>query len=88
LPLLENLIRRVVRDVVHEELSHLPCPAAPSILDDWSQEGQDDIAGDRQLLREASAVLEEYGDKPEAWIKWEDSSDRCASAKGGAHANQ
>ncbi len=65
---LENLIRRVVR----EELAHAPHAAATSILDDWSQEGPDDPEGDEQLLQEALAVLEEYGDKPEAWMKWEE----------------
>ena len=69
---LENLIRRVVREVVHEELSRLPRTPATPILDDWSQEGPDDSAGDEQLLHEAMAVLEEYGDKPETWTKWED----------------
>ena len=39
---LENLIRRVVREVMQEELSHLPRAPVASILDDWSQEGPDD----------------------------------------------
>jgi len=69
---LESLIRRVVREVVHEELSRLPRTPVSSILDDWSQEGPDDPAGDKQLLHEAMAVLKEYGDKPETWTKWED----------------
>ena len=64
---LENLIRRVVREVVHEEISRLPRAAGYSILDDWSQEGPDDPEGDDELLREALIVLEEYGDKPETW---------------------
>jgi hypothetical protein len=61
---LENMIRRVIR----EELTrHTLSP-----LDDWSQEGPDDPAGDQELLHDALVVLEEYGDKPEAWLKWED----------------
>ncbi len=44
---LEDLIRRIVREVVHEELSRLPRTAAPSILDDWSQEGPDEPKGDK-----------------------------------------
>jgi hypothetical protein len=73
---LENLMRRVVREVVREELSRLsrarPRPITRSILDDWSQEGPDDPAGDDELLAEAMAVLDEYGNKPETWITWED----------------
>ena len=65
---LENLIRRVVR----EELTRLLRQPTPSIGDDWSHEGPDDPAGDAALLADALAVLEEYGDKPETWMKWED----------------
>ncbi len=61
---LETMIRRVIR----EELArHTLSP-----LEDWSQEGPDDPAGDEELLRDALVVLQDYGDKPEAWIKWED----------------
>lgn len=73
---LENLMRRVVREVVREELSRLsqtPTRAVtPAILDDWSQEGPDDPAGDAALLAEAMTVLEQYGDRPETWISWDD----------------
>ena len=74
---LENLIRRVVR----EELSHAPQTAPASILDDWSQEGPDDPEGDEQLAQEALAILEEYRDRPEAWIKWEDLKKELARAE-------
>jgi hypothetical protein len=74
---LENLIRRVVR----EELARLPRTSAPSILDDWSHEGPEDPAGDEELLAEALAVLEEYGDKPETWMKWEDFTEELARAE-------
>ena len=76
LPDLEDLMRRVVREVVREELLRLPHPATrtitPSILNDWSQEGPDDPAGDDELLGEAMVVLDKYGEKPETWITWED----------------
>ncbi|MBM4458840.1 MAG: hypothetical protein FJ011_13895 [Chloroflexi bacterium] len=76
LPDLENLMRRVVREVMREEFARLPYPPTrsitPSILDDWSQEGPDDPAGDDELLREAMTVLDVYGDKPETWMTWED----------------
>lgn len=76
LPDLENLMRRVVRDVVREELfrlSHSPARSGTrSILDDWSHEGPDDPADDVALLREAVSVLDEYGDRPETWMTWQD----------------
>lgn len=65
---LEDLIRRVVR----EEFSRLLRPLARSILEDWGQEGPDDPAGDELLLAEALAVLQQYGDNPEAWMNWEE----------------
>ena len=39
--------------------------------DDWEQEGPNDPAGDERLLRDAIAVLQQYGDKPEDWMSWE-----------------
>jgi hypothetical protein len=42
-----------------------------SILEDWEQEGPTDPVGDEQLLAEALAVLQRYGDKPEEWMNWE-----------------
>ncbi|PKO20943.1 MAG: hypothetical protein CVU38_17410 [Chloroflexi bacterium HGW-Chloroflexi-1] len=76
LPDLEDLMRRVVREVVREELFRSPRPPTrsitPSILADWSQEGPDDPAGDNELLAEAMVVLDEYGDKPESWMTWAD----------------
>jgi hypothetical protein len=65
---LETLIRRVVR----EEIIRLLRVPARSILEDWKQEGPDDPAGDDLLLSEALAVLQEYENKPDAWMRWED----------------
>lgn len=65
---LEVLVRRVVR----EELAHLLRSPVRSVLEDWAQEGPDDPAEDELLLSEALAVLQEYGDKTEAWMDWED----------------
>lgn len=67
---LERLIRRVVRDVVREELSRQS--RATYLVNDWSHEGPDDLDGDEQVLHESLTVLEEYGAKPETWIKWDD----------------
>ncbi len=65
---LEALIRRVVR----QEIIRLFRTPAPSILEDWRQEGPDDPVEDELLLREALAVLQQHGNKSEAWMNWED----------------
>jgi hypothetical protein len=70
---LEAMIRRVIR----EELAH----HALSVLDDWSQEGPDDRAGDEESLADALVVLEEYKDRPEAWADWEDFKAELARAE-------
>ena len=69
---LERLIRRVVREVVHEELSQAAPSTPPSILDDWQHEGPLDPDGDAELLHEAQTILSELQDRPEAWLAWED----------------
>jgi hypothetical protein len=65
---LENLVRRVIR----EELIQLLRSPVRSILEDRTQDGPDDALQDNLLLGEALAVLREVGDKPEAWMTWED----------------
>lgn len=74
---LENLIRRVVR----EELSRLLYIPVRSILEDWKQEGPDDLSEDDILLTEALAVLRQYGDHPEAWMSWEDFEEELDEAE-------
>jgi hypothetical protein len=69
---LENLIRRVVHEVVHEELVHLSRTSTLSILDDWSQEGPDDPAGDEELLTDALVMSQQYKESKEGWKSWED----------------
>jgi len=78
---LEKLIRRVVREVVREELSHLAHVPASSILDDWDQEGLEDPAGDEELLAEALAALEQCKDDPDAWVRWEDLKEELTRAE-------
>lgn len=65
---LENLIRRVVR----EELVRLLRKPARPILEDSGQEGEEDPAEDEVLLGETLAILQQYGDKPEAWMSLEE----------------
>ncbi len=67
-----NELQVLVRRVVREELTRLLHVPVRSILEDWRQEGPDDPAEDELLLREALAVLQGYGDKPDAWMDWED----------------
>lgn len=77
-PELEALIRRVVR----EELARL-LRQQPSILDDWSQEGPDDPAGDQALLSEVLAQIEREKATPAARIPWEEAKaelDRAEAA--------
>ena len=57
----------MMQDVVREELRQL---FSPFLLK--QRERVDESADDKLLLQEALAVLEEYSDKPEAWMKWED----------------
>lgn len=64
---LESLIRRVV----HEEITHLLQTPVRSILENWEHEGPNDPKGDEVLLGQALAVLEQYGNKPDAWTSWE-----------------
>jgi len=63
---LEALVRRVVREVLREELARLARRPVPSILDDTGQEGPDDPAGDEALLADAMAALEQYENDPVA----------------------
>lgn len=66
---LENLVRRVVR----EELMRLMRPETTTHYSEAERhEGPDDPVQDDRLLRDALAELREYGDQPEAWMKWED----------------
>ena len=65
---LETLVRRLVR----EELARLLQQPVHSILDDWTQEGTEDPAEDELLVSEALEAIRKYGNKPEAWISWQD----------------
>jgi len=65
---LEGLVRRVVR----EELSRLLREPIRSVLEGAEHEGPDNPAEDEMLLKDALAMLEEYGDKPESWMNWEE----------------
>ena len=64
---LEAMVRRVVRE---EFLDLLRSPE--KILESWQREETDEARHDAILLREALEVLEADGDRPEAWMSWEE----------------
>ncbi len=65
---LETLIRRVVHEVVREELTRiLPQPSSTD-LDDWEEhEGPGDPQGDEELLTEALVMIQQRKQNPEGW---------------------
>ena len=67
---MKALIRRIVKEAVHEEFARL-FEQAPSIVVDWTHEGPDDRAGDQLLLAEAVAARERYRTNPQEWSDWE-----------------
>ena len=78
---LENLIRRVVREAVREELTRLLRTPDRSILDYWEHEGPDDPAGDEQLLAEALVLIQQYEENPEGWKTLEEFESDLAGEK-------
>lgn len=68
---MEAFIRRIVREVVHEELVRLMQHPPPSIAADWAHEGPDDPDGDDLLLAEALAARERYRANPQEAMDWE-----------------
>lgn len=68
---METLIRRVVKEAVHEEFARLLASLPGSVVNNWVHEGEDDPAGDALLLAEALAERERYRTDPEAWIDWQ-----------------
>lgn len=67
---MESLIRRVVKDAVHEEFARVMRQLPSSIVDNWTHEGPDDPEGDRLLLAEALAESERYRADPQEHLDW------------------
>lgn len=67
---MESLIRRVVKDAVHEEFARVMRQLPTSIVDNWTHEGPDDPEGDRLLLAEALAESERYRADPQEHLDW------------------
>ncbi len=68
---LEALIRRVVREAVHEELLQMLRKSRPPILEDLGHEGPEDPEGDEELLAETLAMSQGYHENHEGWKDWE-----------------
>jgi len=66
----EALIRRVVKDAIHEEFIQLQQYLPGSIAENWAHEGEEDLAGDQLLLAEALAERERYRTNPEEFEDW------------------
>lgn len=67
---MESLIRRVVKEAVHEEFARVMQQLPSSIVDDWAHEGPDDPDGDRLLLAEVLAESERYRAHPQEHLDW------------------
>lgn len=68
---MEALIRRVVREAVHEEFMRVLRHSPVRIGDDWTHEGPDDLSGDDALLAEALAIGAQDRTQGEPWMDWE-----------------
>lgn len=80
LPEMETLIRRIVKEAVHEEFARL-LEQVPSVIGDWAHEGPDDPAGDQLLLAEGLAERERYRTNPEEWLDWETFKTKLSAAE-------
>jgi hypothetical protein len=67
---MESLIRRVVKEAIHEEFARMISQSPSSMVDDWIHEGPDDPEGDRLLLAEALAESERYRADPQEHLDW------------------
>lgn len=67
---MESLIRRVVKEAVHEEFARVMRQLPASIVNNWTHEGPDDPEGDRLLLAEALEESERYRADPQKHLDW------------------
>ena len=68
---MEDMIRRAVKEAVHEEFTRVLRRAPASVAEDWTHEGPSDPAGDQSLLAEALRAQERYRTNPETWMNWD-----------------
>jgi len=78
---LENLIRRVVKEAVREELARALRRPSRTILEYREHEGPDDPAGDEALLQDALALIERYEKNPQGWKTLEEFEAELAQAE-------
>jgi hypothetical protein len=65
---LETMVRRVVRS----ELVRLLRSPKQNVLAEWAKADERDAVEDSLLLHEALSVLNQYADKPESWLNWDE----------------
>ena len=64
---LESLIRRVVRQTVHDEFARLLRKPDRLVLEYWEHEGPDDSGGDEELLAEALEMISQHAQDATGW---------------------
>ena len=67
---MEDMIRRAVKEAVHEEFARVLRRTSGSVAEDWTHEGPSDPAGDQSLLAEALTEHGRYRSSPETWMDW------------------
>ena len=81
---LEALIRRVGKEVIQEELARVLPQSLGSIVDDWSQGGPGDSAGDDLLLAEELAERAQYQTDTKEWQDWDEFKTELRTAESAA----
>ena len=71
LPEMEALIRRAVKEAVHEEFVRVLRQTPASVTENWAHEGPDDPAADQLLLAEALSDRDRYRTDSERWMDWD-----------------
>jgi uncharacterized protein (DUF433 family) len=67
---LEALIRRAVKEAVHEEFARVLRQPPASAVENRSQDGPSHPAGEQLVLAEALAERDHYRINPETWMAW------------------
>lgn len=68
---MEALIRRVVKEAVHDEFAAILRRKPGTSAGDWSHEGPDDPEGDEALLADALALRDQNQTRPDDWLDWD-----------------
>jgi uncharacterized protein (DUF433 family) len=65
---LEALIRRAVKEAVHEEFARVLRQPPASAIENWSQDGPGEPASELLVLAEALAERDRYRTNPQTWL--------------------